>query len=191
MFQRRSNFDLRRLLDGEVEPKFRYTGALKSRINSGSEPALHSLISQLQTDFAFFTTSLQPLRMSPYLRENAASALGPPAKITASPLLSTDPSLMTLFAGLAVCLAHRGRQDRNATSSAETFHSSWRPSPTIEHYILFTRATDVGDLVADMPAQIQPGRICVRLYQLHYKGSGDGVCQRGQRWIRLLEGVAR
>ena len=130
--------------------------------------------------------------MSPYLRESAGSALVPPTKMTVNPLLWTvDSSLMTFFAGLTVCLAHRGRQDRNATSSAEALHSSWRPSPTIEYFILFTRATDLGDLVADMPAQIQPGRICVRVYQLHHKGSGDGVCQRGQRWIRLLERMAR
>ncbi|GHJ85369.1 hypothetical protein NliqN6_1771 [Naganishia liquefaciens] len=80
MFQRRSNFDLRRLLEG-------------------SEPALHSLISQLQTDFTFFTTTLQPLRMSPYLRESAASALVPPTKITdlLYVLLIADDKIVTLL----------------------------------------------------------------------------------------------
>jgi hypothetical protein len=54
-------------------------------MSEGSEPSLYSLIRQMQSDFTFFTSSLQPLRMSPFLREAAASALIPPTKISVSP----------------------------------------------------------------------------------------------------------
>ncbi|KAL1409082.1 Vacuolar fusion protein mon1 [Vanrija albida] len=60
-FQRRSNFDLSRLLEG-------------------SEPFLNKLVEQCQDDLSFFTTTLQPLRMPPGLRDTAAAALMPPAK---------------------------------------------------------------------------------------------------------------
>ncbi|KAJ9125542.1 hypothetical protein QFC22_000504 [Naganishia vaughanmartiniae] len=65
----------------------------------GSEPFLHNLISQLQFDFAFFTSSLQPLRMSPFLREAAASALVPPTKISnlLYVLLVVDNKIVTLL----------------------------------------------------------------------------------------------
>ncbi|TXT10597.1 hypothetical protein VHUM_02102 [Vanrija humicola] len=60
-FARRSNFDLSRLLEG-------------------SEPFLNKLVEQCQDDLSFFTTTLQPLRMPPGLRDTAAAALMPPAK---------------------------------------------------------------------------------------------------------------
>ncbi|KAJ9109166.1 hypothetical protein QFC21_000495 [Naganishia friedmannii] len=57
------------------------------------------LISQQQFDFAFFTSSLQPLRMSPFLREAAASALVPPTKISnlLYVLLVVDNKIVTLL----------------------------------------------------------------------------------------------
>jgi hypothetical protein len=61
VFQRRSNFDLSRLLEG-------------------SEPYLNNLVAQCQDDLSFLTTTLQPLRMAPALRDTAAAALTPPAK---------------------------------------------------------------------------------------------------------------
>lgn len=84
MFQRRSNFDLRRLLDGKVTSAavVHERRGLWYNVRIGSEPSLYSLIGQMQTDFTFFTSSLQPLRMSPLLREAAASALIPPTKIS-------------------------------------------------------------------------------------------------------------
>ncbi|ORX34517.1 vacuolar fusion protein MON1 [Kockovaella imperatae] len=60
-FQRRSNFDLSRLLEG-------------------TEHFLHTLIKRAQHDFSYLTSSLEPLRMAPSLREAAAAALMPPAK---------------------------------------------------------------------------------------------------------------
>ncbi|WVR04506.1 hypothetical protein IAU60_001510 [Kwoniella sp. DSM 27419] len=61
VFQRRSNFDLSRLLEG-------------------SETFLKKLIDTAQYDFSYLTSTLQPLRMSPALRDNAAAALMPPSK---------------------------------------------------------------------------------------------------------------
>lgn len=60
-FQRRSNFDLSRLIEG-------------------TEPFLHHLIDSCQYDFSYLTSTLQPLRMAPALRDAAAGALMPPAK---------------------------------------------------------------------------------------------------------------
>ncbi|KAJ9091294.1 hypothetical protein QFC20_007671 [Naganishia adeliensis] len=92
MFQRRSNFDLRRLLDGRRDSS-------KDLRRLGSEPSLYSLIGQMQSDFTFFTSSLQPLRMSPFLREAAANALVPPTKISELlyVLLIADDKIVTLL----------------------------------------------------------------------------------------------
>lgn len=69
-FQRRANFDLSRLL-------------------VGSEKFLHKLVETCQDDMSFMTTTLQPLRMPPALRDTAAAALMPPAKFKVSFALST------------------------------------------------------------------------------------------------------
>lgn len=50
------------------------------QLTSGSDPFLHKIVAQCQHDLSFFTTTLQPLRMAPALRDTAASALMPPAK---------------------------------------------------------------------------------------------------------------
>ncbi|CAL1713268.1 unnamed protein product [Somion occarium] len=62
MFERRTNFDLRRLL-------------------SGAEPFLHSLLSRLEWDFAMATSSLHCLKLDPNLRKGIADALVPTSKI--------------------------------------------------------------------------------------------------------------
>ncbi|RXK37418.1 vacuolar fusion protein MON1 [Tremella mesenterica] len=61
-FQRRSNFDPTRLLEG-------------------TDQFLHNLIARSQHDFSYLTSTLQPLRMAPALREAAAAALMPPSRI--------------------------------------------------------------------------------------------------------------
>nr|XP_031857430.1 uncharacterized protein CI109_007157 [Kwoniella shandongensis]KAA5524502.1 hypothetical protein CI109_007157 [Kwoniella shandongensis] len=61
VFQRRSNFDLSRLLDG-------------------TETFLRNLIDRSQYDFSFLTSTLQPLRMAPAVRDTAAASLMPPSK---------------------------------------------------------------------------------------------------------------
>nr|KIR50057.1 vacuolar fusion protein MON1 [Cryptococcus bacillisporus CA1280] len=61
LFQRRSNADLSTLLEG-------------------TEPFLRNLIDCSQYDFSFLTSTLQPLRMAPALRDTSAAALMPPSK---------------------------------------------------------------------------------------------------------------
>lgn len=62
MFERRNNFDLRRLL-------------------SGAEPFLYSLLSRLEWDLAMSTSSLQCLKLDPGLRKRIADTLVPTSKI--------------------------------------------------------------------------------------------------------------
>ena len=67
MFERRTNFDLRRLL-------------------SGAEPCLYSLLSRLEWDLAMGTSSLQCLKVEPVLRKSVADVLVPTSKIKVLPL---------------------------------------------------------------------------------------------------------
>lgn len=46
----------------------------------GTEPFLRNLIDCSQYDFSFLTSTLQPLRMAPALRDTSAAALMPPSK---------------------------------------------------------------------------------------------------------------
>ncbi|EMD39922.1 hypothetical protein CERSUDRAFT_112166 [Gelatoporia subvermispora B] len=62
MFERRTNFDLRRLL-------------------SGAEPFLHSLLARLEWDLAMSTSSLHCLKLDPALRKSIADILVPTSKI--------------------------------------------------------------------------------------------------------------
>jgi len=62
MFERRTNFDLRRLL-------------------SGAEPFLYSLLSRLEWDLAMSTSSLHCLKVEPMLRKSVADVLVPTSKI--------------------------------------------------------------------------------------------------------------
>lgn len=70
-FQRRSNFDLSRLLEGRRR---------RESLTAGSDKFLYRLVEQCQEDLSFLTTSLQVLRLNPALRDTAAAALMPPAK---------------------------------------------------------------------------------------------------------------
>ncbi|OCH85589.1 DUF254-domain-containing protein [Obba rivulosa] len=62
LFERRTNFDLRRLL-------------------SGAEPFLHSLLARLEWDLAMSTSSLHCLKLDPVLRKSIADVLVPTSKI--------------------------------------------------------------------------------------------------------------
>ncbi|GJE86335.1 trafficking protein Mon1-domain-containing protein [Phanerochaete sordida] len=62
MFERRNNFDLRRLL-------------------AGAEPFMYSLLSRLEFDLAMSTSSLQCLKLDPGLRKRIADTLVPTSKI--------------------------------------------------------------------------------------------------------------
>ncbi|EKM56680.1 uncharacterized protein PHACADRAFT_91851, partial [Phanerochaete carnosa HHB-10118-sp] len=62
MFERRNNFDLRRLL-------------------SGAEPFMYSLLERLEWDLAMSTSSLHCLKLDPALRKRIADTLVPTSKI--------------------------------------------------------------------------------------------------------------
>ncbi|EKD02479.1 hypothetical protein A1Q2_03239 [Trichosporon asahii var. asahii CBS 8904] len=78
-FQRRSNFDPSRLLEG-------------------SEGFLKHLVGSCQDNLTFMTSTLEVLRMPPALRDTAAAALMPPSKF------KTSSSLRTIDTWLPVCL---------------------------------------------------------------------------------------
>ncbi|WWC67775.1 uncharacterized protein I206_101687 [Kwoniella pini CBS 10737] len=80
VFQRRSNFDLTRLLEG-------------------TETFLHKLIDHSQFDFSYLTATLQPLRMNPATRDVAGAALMPPSKFKdlLYVLLIADGRIVTLL----------------------------------------------------------------------------------------------
>ncbi|KAI0702261.1 trafficking protein Mon1-domain-containing protein [Cytidiella melzeri] len=62
MFERRNNFDLRRLL-------------------SGAEPLFHSLLDSLEWDLAMGTSSLHCLKLDPHIRRSVGEVLVPTSKI--------------------------------------------------------------------------------------------------------------
>ncbi|KAF8908989.1 vacuolar fusion protein MON1 [Gymnopilus junonius] len=62
IFERRTNFDLRRLLNG-------------------AEPFMHSLLSRLETDIAMTMSSLNCLKVEPNLRKRLAESLVPNSKM--------------------------------------------------------------------------------------------------------------
>lgn len=83
VFQRRSNFDLSRLLDGKHLCNL--TGVRWQTDITGTEPFLHNLVKRSQYDFTYLTSTLQPLRLAPACRDTAAAALMPPSKFSVSP----------------------------------------------------------------------------------------------------------
>jgi hypothetical protein len=50
----------------------------------GTEPFLRNLIKRSQFDFTYLTSTLQPLRLAPAVRDTAAAALMPPSKFNVS-----------------------------------------------------------------------------------------------------------
>ncbi|WVQ69079.1 uncharacterized protein L199_007291 [Kwoniella botswanensis] len=80
VFQRRSNFDLSRLLEG-------------------TETFLNKLTDRSQFDFSYLTSTLQPLRMNPASRDMAGAALMPPSKFNdlLYVLLIADGRIVTLL----------------------------------------------------------------------------------------------
>ncbi len=62
IFERRTNFDLRRLLDG-------------------TETFLHSMLDRLEFDLAMATSSLHCLRLDPMVRKRVADTLVPTSKV--------------------------------------------------------------------------------------------------------------
>lgn len=124
VFQRRSNFDLGRLLEG-------------------TENLIKHLINRCQDDFSYFTSTLQPLRLPPALRDEAAAALMPPSRFKVRPRADfadgQDLLYVLLVAGNNIITLLRPRKHSihpsdlhlllNTLSSSSTLQSSeiWIP----------------------------------------------------------------
>jgi hypothetical protein len=79
IFERRTNFDLGRLLSGTlggISPSFSKTHFLK-----GSEILIHSLLDRVENDMSMGTSSLHCLKLDPVLRSRAANHLIPTSKM--------------------------------------------------------------------------------------------------------------
>ncbi|OCF42348.1 vacuolar fusion protein MON1 [Kwoniella heveanensis CBS 569] len=105
VFQRRSNFDLSRLLEG-------------------TETFLNKLIDRAQYDFSYLTSTLQPLRMNPAVRENAAAALMPPSKFK-------DLLYVLLIAGGHIVTLLRPRKHSIHPSDLHLLLNTLASSPTL------------------------------------------------------------
>ncbi|WVQ97911.1 hypothetical protein IAU59_005028 [Kwoniella sp. CBS 9459] len=105
VFQRRSNFDLSRLLEG-------------------TETFLNKLIERAQYDFSYLTSTLQPLRMNPAIRENAAAALMPPSKFK-------DLLYVLLIAGGHIVTLLRPRKHSIHPSDLHLLLNTLASSPTL------------------------------------------------------------
>ena len=85
MFERRNNFDLRRLLSGEQLISSVLMDFLKLYFCAGAEPFMYSLLGRLEWDLAMSTSSLHCLKLDPGLRKRIADALVPTSKIKVRP----------------------------------------------------------------------------------------------------------
>jgi len=81
MFERRTNFDLRRLLGGEEESAASSLLLIPCGCCLGAEPFLHTLLQRLEGDMAISLSSLQFLKLDPSVRSRAAEALVPVSKM--------------------------------------------------------------------------------------------------------------
>lgn len=85
MFERRNNFDLRRLLSGASRQRTKLPLDDSLTEGLGTEPLLHSLLGRLEWDIAMSTSSLHCLKMEPMLRKSIADVLVPTSKIKVCP----------------------------------------------------------------------------------------------------------
>jgi hypothetical protein len=83
IFERRTNFDLRRLLSGKFSPNI-YFWAEFSCSTAGAEPFMNSLLNRLESDIAMSMSSLHCLKMEPSLRKRIAETLVPNNKVKVS-----------------------------------------------------------------------------------------------------------
>lgn len=81
MFERRTNFDLRRLLGGEGIGGIISVLLILCECCLGAEPFLHTLLQRLEGDMAISLSSLQFLKLDPSVRSRAAEALVPVSKM--------------------------------------------------------------------------------------------------------------
>lgn len=73
----------------------------------GTEPFLRNLIRRSQYDFTYLTSTLQPLRIAPAVRDTAAAALMPPSRFNVS-VLSDRPVQALTFQDLLYVLLIAG-----------------------------------------------------------------------------------
>jgi len=83
IFERRTNFDLRRLLNGK-HYILRHPQPLMPWVWAGAETFMNSLLSRLEFDMAMSTSSLRCLKLDAALRSRAAEALAPTSKMKVS-----------------------------------------------------------------------------------------------------------
>lgn len=125
IFERRTNFDLRRLLNGNV--KFEDVMRHSLILNAGAETFMTALLDRLEFDLAMSTSSLRCLKLDPAIRIRAAEALVPTSKMKVGPTCRYD---LVQFNDrlLGRPLHHpRGEGERNNAGPAqETLDSSIR-----------------------------------------------------------------
>ncbi|KAG2037788.1 DUF254-domain-containing protein [Suillus americanus] len=81
IFERRTNFDLRRLLDGTIIHLYCSLKILILSKKIGSEPFMFSLLARMELDLAMATSSLNCLQLDQSLRARVAEALVPTSKM--------------------------------------------------------------------------------------------------------------
>jgi hypothetical protein len=81
IFERRTNFDLGRLLSGRHEPRLTFRLRKTHFDEKGSEILIHSLLDRVENDMAMGTSSLHCLKLDPVLRTRAANHLIPTSKM--------------------------------------------------------------------------------------------------------------
>ncbi|TCD70523.1 Vacuolar fusion protein mon1 [Steccherinum ochraceum] len=155
MFERRGNFDLRRLL-------------------GGAEPFMHSLLNRLEFDLAMSTSSLNCLRLDPSLRKSVADILVPTSKIK-------DVLYMILIAqGRVITLVRPKKHSIHPSDIhilVNTIHApsilnssasaSWLPiclpkfnaSAFVNAYVTFMRPGTASDSVAPSPSPSASGSV--------------------------------
>ncbi|KAI0801948.1 DUF254-domain-containing protein [Irpex lacteus] len=157
MFERRNNFDLRRLL-------------------GGAEPLFYSLLESLEWDLAMGTSSLHCLRLDPTLRRSIGEALVPTSKIK-------DILYVVLVAqGRVVTLVRPKKHSIhpsdlhiliNTVQSSSSVNSSaaaswlpiclpkFNPAAFVNAYVTFLRRKDDDTATALSTPPIEVGLICV------------------------------
>ena len=84
IFERHTNFDLRRLLNGKISMDGAFGVIIRiSTCCPGAEPFLFSLLGRLESDLAMTMSSLHCLQLDPSLRTRVADALVPITKMKA------------------------------------------------------------------------------------------------------------
>ena len=129
MFERRTNFDLRRLLGGEGSTlnMWFFAGLIPF---SGAEPFMHTLLQRLEGDMAVNLSALQFLKLDQFVRTRAAEALIPVSKMKVRfcRVCRARWELMGGASGYALHRVNCSRTNNHARSSEETFDPPFRYS---------------------------------------------------------------